>query len=439
MDYVFTVPVSDKYILHSPLHNITALMNRSAVKSLKDGTLKNKDLYELYRSLTEKPSIPAPHRGPVNPDFAGLIPTRSCNFNCIYCGFGSCEDTSVMDFSMALSSVEWMVEHVIKQGKTEVEIHFFGGEPFFAPDIIRAAVYRTKLLCAEYNVKPVFKVSTNGFFDEKICSFIGDYFDTVVLSLDGPEEIQNRYRPLKNGGKTSHTVERNAFLLGRSPAKLCIRVCVTEETAEKMEDIAHWLCRSFNPSSIDFEVLRPSGETSGLLPPSPWTFAVNYIKASTAARTYGVTPLYGPASTGTIQHSFCPVGKDSIIISPEGTVSACYLQEEDWKKKGLDLTFGNIDASGQMYIDEHKLEKIRTLTDEKELCRKCIARFHCAGGCHVNHFTEAYDDFCIQTRIITVCNLLYELGYVSLMKDFINNRKELETMVFQNSDLIGEA
>lgn len=437
MDYVFTVPVADKYVLHSPLHNITALINRAAVKSLKDGNLNKRDLYELYRSLSEKTFIPAPHRGPLNPDFLGIIPTRMCNFTCIYCGFGSCKDSPVMDLSLALSSVEWMVEHVINKGLSRVEIHFFGGEPFFAPDVIRAVVYRTNMLCAEYNLKPVFKVSTNGFFDEVTCCFIGDYFDTVVLSLDGQEEIQNRYRPMKNGGETSHTVEKNAFLLGRSPVELCIRVCVTEETVEKMEDIARWLCRSFKPSSIDFEVLRPSVETAGLLPPDPWSFAVNYIKSSIAARAYGVTPMYGPASTGTLQHSFCPVGKDSIIISPEGTLSACYLQKEEWEKKGLDLTFGNIDNSG-IHIDEHNLQKIRRLTEGKELCRKCIARFHCAGGCHVNHLTEEYDDFCIQTRIITVCNLLYDLGYVSLMKDFIYNRKELETMVFQTSDLIGE-
>ncbi len=66
MDYVFTVPVSDKYVMHSPLHNITALLNRSAVKSLKDGNLKNKALYDLYRSISEKPvNMPAPNRGPV--------------------------------------------------------------------------------------------------------------------------------------------------------------------------------------------------------------------------------------------------------------------------------------------------------------------------------------------------------------------------------------
>ena len=438
MDYVFTVPVSDKYILHSPLHNITALMNRSAVESLKEGNLKKKNLYELYRSLSEKPvSMPAPNRGAINPDFMGLIPTRSCNFNCIYCGFGSCKDTSVMDFPLAMSSVEWMAEHVINQGKTDVEIHFFGGEPFFASDVIRVAVYRTNMICGEYNMKPVFKVSTNGFFDEVTCSFIGDYFDTVVLSLDGQEDIQNRYRPLKNGGKTSHTVERNAFLLGRSPAELCIRVCVTEETVERMEEIAHRLCRMCNPSSVDFEVLRQT-EDKELLPPDPWRFAVNYIKASGIVRDYGVTPVYGPASTGTVHHSFCPVGKDSIIISPDGIISACYLQKEEWEKKGLDLTFGHIDNSG-IHINEDNLKSIRALTDEKKFCRKCIARFHCAGGCHVHHVTEEYDVFCIQTRIITVCNLLYDLGYTDLMEDFINNRKELERMVFQASDLIGES
>ncbi|MEQ8170426.1 MAG: radical SAM protein [Candidatus Eremiobacterota bacterium] len=438
MDYVFTVPVSDKYVMHSPLHNITALMNRSAVESLKEGNLKKKDLYELYRSLSEKPAcMPEPHRGPVNPDFLGLIPTRSCNFNCLYCGFGSSKDTSVMDFSLAILCVDWMADHVIKQNRKEVEIHFFGGEPFFAPDVIRVAVYRTNMVCATYNVKPVFKVSTNGFFDENTCSFIGDYFDTVVLSLDGPEDIQNRYRPLKKGGNTSHTVERNAFLLGRSPAELCIRVCVTDETVERMEEIAHRICRICKPSSIDFEVLKQT-ESTYLRPPDPWKFAVNYIKAATVARTSGVTTVYGPASTCTLQHSFCPAGKDTIIVSPEGTISACYLQKEEWEKKGLDLTFGHIDNSG-IHINEDNLKSIRHLTDEKKLCRKCIARFHCAGGCHVHHNTEEYDDFCIQTRIITVCNLLYDLGYTGLMEDFINNRKELEKMVFQASDLIGES
>lgn len=441
-NYIFSVPVCDNWLIHAPLYKTSALINRGAVKSLKNIS-KNYKLYELRNIFSRKPEyVPSHSASALSPDFIGIIPTRSCNFKCIYCSFGSSEKSHIMEPHTASSVVEWMVEYIKERGSNKCEVHFFGGEPFFAPQIVSIAVHKTILLCEKYKLRPVFKVTTNGYFDEKTCKFAGNYFDTIVLSVDGTEDIQNKYRPLQKKGKTYDIIARNAIALSKSSAELCLRVCVTSETVNKLNKITDFLCSSFHPSSIDFEVLISNKETDKeeIFPPDPWVFAENYAKASSIASSYGVNAIYSPASINSIHHSFCPVGKDVPIISPEGLIRACYLQEEEWLKKGLNLTFGQIEKSGKMNINYNDLEKIRNLTDEKKLCSKCIARWHCAGGCHVNHYhinsAEEYDNFCIQTRIITVYNLLTDLGCRKEAEQFISDRKNLEIMALNKSDLL---
>lgn len=345
-----------------------------------------------------------------------------------------------MDLQLAAAAVDWMAERIQELGRRILKIHFFGGEPFCAGEVVDAVIHRARTVAANMGLTPHFEVSTNGFYDENRCRFIGDHFNTVVLSFDGPEEIQNRNRPTRSGRGTFQTVARNAGILSQSPAELCIRACITQDTVGQMEEIGRWFCETFRPSIINFETLQPTpeSESAGLKSPDPWELAIHYIQAARVVERYGVRPVYAAAMTETTRLSFCPVGTDAVIISPDGRMSACYLLQREWKARGLNMDMGILEATGRMNINQQAVERIRNLPIQKSRCQRCFARWHCAGGCHVNHSfpgcAEEYDAFCIQTRIIMACHLLDELGCMELVDRLVQDRQALEDLALQPSD-----
>jgi hypothetical protein len=68
-----------------------------------------------------------------------------------------------------------------------------------------------------------------------------------------------------------------------------------------------------------------------------------------------------------------------------------------------------------------------------------LCRFHCAGGCVVNHKLEAaFDDLCIQTRLVTISKLLREAGQPDLTQSWLTNRAAMEAAALQPSDRLEE-
>jgi hypothetical protein len=57
---------------------------------------------------------------------------------------------------------------------------------------------------------------------------------------------------------------------------------------------------------------------------------------------------------------------------------------------------------------------------------------HSYPGCSLT-----YDDFCIQTRLITACSLLEGLGFASLADDLVADRAEMQRLALRPSDKVG--
>lgn len=449
---LYAVPVSGAYLLYSPLRQVSALVNPKALFQLKKKMEGNASDHEtgqveaLFHMLAgSQIRLPDQNDGVLKPEFLGIIPTRACNLACAYCGFGSADSPEeVMDLKMAAAAVDWMADQVKKAGRDRLDVHFFGGEPFVAPEVVEVSVHRARLTADKLGLTPYFEVATNGVFDENQARFVGDYFDTVVLSFDGPEEIHDRHRSGKNGKGSFPEVFQTAKRLSQSPAKLCFRACISLDSVASMEQIAKWFCETFQPSIINFETLKPTlaSETSGLAPPDPYLFANRCVRAIRLVRGYGVEAVYAAACTEAPRRSFCPVGKDTLIVSPDGRVSSCYLPRIEWVKKGLDLDVGRIQKDGSVRIDNRAIIHLRRLVTQNSKCKRCYCRWTCAGGCHVSHTppgsSDAYRDFCIQTRIITACKLLDEMGCGDRADGLLASPTTMEKLALQITDCLQE-
>jgi uncharacterized protein len=156
-----------------------------------------------------------------------------------------------------------------------------------------------------------------------------------------------------------------------------------------------------------------------------------------------VEPVYAAADIGSRRVSFCPVGQDVAIVSPDGSVSACYLLSRDWEARGLDLRFGWL-GEGVVHLDTQAVGAVRELNVwNKPFCDGCFCKWHCAGGCHVNHILPqepgAYTDLCVQTRIIALRNILSAMGREDLVRALLDDRDALESTVWQPVDRIADA
>ena len=451
LDNIYAVPVSDQYLIYAPLHHFAALTDDLAAHRIRDSLLLEtdggtKDLREIVRILNAPAEpVPLPHETDFKPAFLGLIPTRSCNLACEYCGFLAAEEPEeVMDLRLARDAIDWYLDLVREDGFTTAEVHFFGGEPFCAEDVMDFAFHYARLRAAEFGCAVRFEVATNGTFAQDRCQWAADSLDHIVLSLDGPADIQDRHRHRKDGRGSYESVARSARLLSEGANELSFRVCVTAETVGRMPGIATWLCDEFRPSSVSFEPVQPSApsQAAGLVPPDPWIFARSFADAAWILEAHGVAPVYAAADITARRVSFCPVGQDVPIVSPDGSISACYLLEQEWQARGLDLRLGTIEH-GSVLLDGEAVAAARSLNVwNKPLCARCFCKWHCAGGCHVNHVLSStpgdYDRLCIQTRILTLRNILRALGQGDLARNLLETPGALERVVWRAGDTIAE-
>lgn len=445
---IFSVPILDKILLYAPLHNLLALVDRGAIREieagLESGTPSHypqvEELLSVLRALSQPP--PAARRGVLRePLFLGLIPTRGCNLGCCYCDFPAPNaKTPVMSLELARQAIDAYLHQLSNNQLRRGEVHFFGGEPFFAEQVVHFAVNYAMVRAEKLGIRLRFEVTTNGVYNARKARWIADHFDTVVLSLDGPADVQEKHRPALNGQSTYGLVEQSARIFSQGTVELILRACITSETVGRMPEIARWMASEFRPNTVTFERLTesPNSRAAGLLPPDPWEFACNFMAAARLLETLGIQVALSSANLNSLQCSFCPVGKDALIVSPDGSVDACYLLPEEWERNGLDMSLGRM-VNGQMKIDPAALERARSLTVQtKSLCAGCLCRYHCAGGCHVNHDASGspgqYDALCLQTRMITIAGLLKRLGQTELAETWLTDREAMELSAWQATD-----
>jgi uncharacterized protein len=443
----FSVPIGREWLVVGPRSGVRARVNRAARDCLALPPSKGDPVASLREPLLRAQcDAPAPRTGALQPRFLGLIPTRACNGACVYCAFGAAGAAETrMDHALATEAIDWFASHARAMVQPDFEVHFFGGEPFIAPDVVEVAVHRARVQAASLGLRVRFHAATSGQFDADLCDWAGRHFHTLALSLDGQADVHDLHRPLRSGTGSWAQAVRAARRLADAPTQLCIRVCVSSANVDGLEELARWLSKDFRPTAIDFETLRatPQSAAAGLRAPDPYRFASGFWRASLQAAMRSVRATFAAAdlSCGP-RASFCPVGNDALIVTPDGRVSACYLPCEEWQRRGLALDLGRVRARGGVQLDAEKLERVRGLASGKPGCSTCFCRWSCAGGCHVHHggppADGGYDAMCIQTRIVTACAHLAEMGDSEVASELVQSAEAMKQLALWPDDTLGE-
>lgn len=139
--------------------------------------------------------------------------TNACNFKCRYCHQTNIlqKQKKVMTEEVAYQSIDFLFDH--SKDATEIAITFYGGEPLLNFELIKKIVlyankkFKTKIV--SYNM------TTNAsLLNNEIISFLVKNNFSLLISLDGNENIQNFHRKyLSDGRATFADVWRNISLI----------------------------------------------------------------------------------------------------------------------------------------------------------------------------------------------------------------------------------
>lgn len=161
-----------------------------------------------------------------------VCPTFTCNLRCPYCY----EDLEIRKSKSMLSGTQvddmfaGMDRFVDERGATDVQLEFFGGEPFLRAN--RHTVELIFTLAAEKG----WKISgiTNGTQLDSYFDIFGKYVSSLVqiqITIDGPQDIHDRLRVNANGRGSYSEICRNVTRLLERGVPIALRVNTGSDNA----------------------------------------------------------------------------------------------------------------------------------------------------------------------------------------------------------------
>lgn len=204
-----------------------------------------------------------------------ILPTSYCNMGCKYCGQEHTRGGLSRDHRVV--TVERII-HAIRDSATEaVSVRWFGGEPLMAFAVLKDISAQLIVEADRAGVPYESIIVTNGaLLDERKLGVLTREcrISTFHITIDGPEEIHDSHRPLKNGGKS---FERLVTLLSKviidpeySDVAFVLRTNVdTQNNDYVSEYLKTMAARGFtNRSNVTFS----------LVPVHPWSNDVSALE-----------------------------------------------------------------------------------------------------------------------------------------------------------------
>lgn len=131
-----------------------------------------------------------------------MVITLRCSNDCSYCQV-SAEGEMAKDFDMSPEIARKVVDYVFKSPSPTIKIEFQGGEPTLNWDTLCATVLYAEEVNKKLQKSLDFVVCTNLVnISNQQYEFFKEHKIHISTSLDGPREIHDKNRILRNGGGT---------------------------------------------------------------------------------------------------------------------------------------------------------------------------------------------------------------------------------------------
>jgi uncharacterized protein len=328
--------------------------------------------------------------------------TNQCNLSCQYCyEFG--EDKlatpegkpKFMEWETAKSSVEYLFAE--SQGRKSVHITFFGGETLMNFPLLKQVVEYARARAEELQVKLDFSLTTNAtLLTPKIIEYLAANAIGVTVSMDGPKEMQDKFRVFSNGRGSYDIIKPKVqnLLANHHTRPIAARVTMTSGAMDVRKIYQH-LKHELGFYEVGFAPVTTSpnrlysinepGMDSVLAQFSE--LADEYLEFALRGEHHGfsnVSDTLSELHQGVNKSLPCGAGLGMVGVGPSGDIAPCHrFVDSD------EHVLGNV-VTG---MDREKQNAFlsRGNIDTKYDCHECWARPLCAGGCHHEAFVRYGD------------------------------------------------
>lgn len=353
----------------------------------KQGLLFSAEAEEAVPSYPDEPVIKA----------MCLHVAHDCNLRCGYCFAGTGPfggSRQLMSLETGKKALMFLLEHSGDRGQCEVD--FFGGEPLMNFPVVKELIAYGKEIAAKAGKKMKFTLTTNAvLLDQATADFLEKEEISVVLSLDGRKEVNDRMRLFLNGaGSYDRIMPQIRDFVRRRPETshyavgkyYYVRGTYTHFNTDFYRDVLHMADSGINRISVEPVVASPKeayafrDEDLDEIKHSYDILGEKVLEYRKAGKEFVFFHFNAGLDEGPClvkRLSGCGAGHEYVAISPEGDIYPChqFVGQEKYKLGSLN------DPDSQLQPEIVQAFRQAQVYAKKE-CRSCWARFSCSGGCH---------------------------------------------------------
>jgi uncharacterized protein len=376
----------DRVLLFSTRRLSKVIVPLSILRSVEEGTLSPENLQTLTRlgflvpdSAAERKELltvmtDAEER--LKKAFLMAVMNLDCNLACTYCYEGKQRGQHYMSQETADLLVKYCEENFLQQGK-DLTIDFYGGEPLLSQDLIKSISLRLQGSAEKAGTEYAFTLVTNGTLltTAVVSELVPLGLKSARITLDGPRENHDRYRPFSSGKGSFDLIVRNLRDVCEL-IKMGIGGNYTEENYREFPRLLDELVAlGLTPDKIAHVMFAPVSKTLGehLMPEfsegccstdEPWLVDASVYLREEIVRRGFYTPKVQPTT--------CMIEfKDNLVAHYDGTLYKCpaFIGLE-----GLDV--GHLESGIRDYRESHNMDVWK-----KDECLDCEYLPLCFGGC----------------------------------------------------------
>jgi uncharacterized protein len=330
--------------------------------------------------------------------------TNQCNLSCTYCyeyGEDKIVDTEngkqpkFMSEETARDSVEFMFK---ESGANKLaHITFFGGETLLNFPVLKQTIAYARRRAAELGKEVDFSLTTNAtLLKPDIIEFLAENHVGVTISIDGPREVQDKFRVFNNGAGSYDVVAPKIRELLRRHRSRPIGARVTLTSADlDVKRIYRHLTQEIGFWEVGFAPVTTSPNRAHAIGEGGYDrmlqqfteLAEEFLAHSVENRHHGfsnVKETLEELHKGVSKAFPCGAGLGLLGVATDGDVALCHrFAGSDAHQIGT-VRDGVDRAAQQQFLERHH---ITNKTD----CSVCWARPLCSGGCYHEAHTRYGD------------------------------------------------
>jgi len=307
-----------------------------------------------------------------------IMPTMRCNLDCIYC-YETHEGPTMDD-----QTTETVANYIstVAKSKRRIHIGWFGGEPLLRFDTMKYINEKVIKTCEEYKTNFSSSISTNGYLlsAEKAKLFDELMIRNVQITLDGPAEYHNKYRPLRGGKPTFQTILHNIkdLLKLTKEVNVTLRVNVGPDNYNQIPKLLD-MFEAFpkNRIKVYFRWIFQGSEVQKEIHREVMNFRGkdSYEKLAKLYYCAGEKgfKVFLPIVSESVYCNYDTIS--SILIGPKGEIYPCTVDVKEGSEFGR-ITGEDIEYDKTKFLQWHKHDAF-----QDGECKKCKLLPICMGGC----------------------------------------------------------